>query len=85
MTEHVTVTAAEANRAFSKLLRQAQQGTRVTITSHGKPVAQLGPIDGDAAELEKRLKALERLRERWAKTEPVVVGPWTREELYERR
>ena len=47
----LTVTAAEANRSFSKLLRAAREGKRVTITSHGTPVAELGPVDGEPSRL----------------------------------
>ena len=84
MNRSLTVSAAEANRSFSKLLRAVQEGKRVTITSHGKPVAQIGPVDDDAAEKERLAKALEDLKAHWATLKPVVVGPWTREELYDR-
>ena len=80
----MTVSAAEANRSFSKLLRAAEEGTEVTITSHGKPAAKLVPIPARDIQDEERLEALREMQERWAKTEFVVVGPWTREELYER-
>ncbi len=83
----MTVPAAEANRRFSALLRAARNGTRVTITSHGQPVAELGPVsDGALSEdaQRKREIAFAALKAHWATLEPVVVGPWTREELYER-
>jgi hypothetical protein len=38
----------------------------------------------EAAKRARRLKALEALEAHWATLEPIVVGPWTREELYER-
>ena len=82
----LTVSAAEANRSFSKLLRAAKAGARVTITSHGEPVAELGPVSmasRDAAERERRREALEGLRDHWRTVVPVVVGPWVREDLYE--
>ena len=53
----LTVPAAEANRQFSKLLRAAREGTRITITSHGEPVAELGPVGGDVQEDEKKRRA----------------------------
>ncbi len=83
----LTVSAAEANRSFSKLLRAAKSGTRVTITSHGEPVAELGPVgraSRDFAEQERRRIALERLREHWNTVTPVIAGSWRREDLYER-
>ncbi len=82
----LTVPAAEANRQFSKLLRAAREGTRITITSHGEPVAELGPvtIDPEARESERLRDALAALEAHWATLTPMVVGPWTRDELYER-
>ncbi|HYD24238.1 MAG TPA: type II toxin-antitoxin system prevent-host-death family antitoxin [Croceibacterium sp.] len=79
-----TVTATEANRSFSKLLRAVQRGEKVEITSHGRKIAVLSPAELEGPSREQRLKALEKLKERWAKQEFVVIGPWTREELYER-
>jgi len=79
-----TVTASEANRSFSKLLRAVEQGEIVEITSHGRTVAQLKPIERDAPTREQRLAALDKLKKRWATQEFKVVGPWTREQLYER-
>jgi prevent-host-death family protein len=83
----LTVPATEANRSFSKLLRAAREGRRVTITSHGQPVAELIPA-GDsvrqASEAARRAAALAELEAHWATIEPRVVGPWTREELYDR-
>ena len=84
---HLTVPAAEATRSFSKLLRAVREGARITITSHGEPVAELGPVDAskiEDAEQQRWREAQERLEARWATIEPVVVGPWTRAELYDR-
>jgi len=79
-----TVTATEANRSFSKLLREVERGERIEITSHGRKVAVLQPAENEAARKARQLAALGKLKKRWAKQEFVVVGPWTREELYER-
>jgi prevent-host-death family protein len=81
------VPAAEANRSFSKLLRAAKDGRRVTITSHGEPVAELVPAGErarEAVQRARRLAALAELKAHWASIEPKVIGPWTREELYDR-
>ena len=76
------VSAAEANRNFSALLRRVQQGERVTITSRGRPVAEIAPPQQKCqAEREASLDALlARLRQQEVKS----IGPWNREELYER-
>ena len=73
------VPAAEANRSFSKLLRMVREGGRITITSHGEPVAVLGPPGSTGVE---RLEALEVLETHWASVTPVVAGAWTRDEIY---
>ena len=39
-----TMTAANANRHFSSLLRDARAGQTIQITSRGKPVAVVEPI-----------------------------------------
>jgi prevent-host-death family protein len=83
----LVVPAAEANRAFSKLLRAAREGKRITITSHGEAVAELVPAGERAREAAQRVRratALAELKAHWATIEPRVVGPWTREELYSR-
>src|SRR4029079_10499559 len=41
------VTATEANRSFSKLLRAVQRGERIEITSHGRTVAVLAPAESE--------------------------------------
>lgn len=84
MSKSITVSASDANRSFSRLLRAASEGTRIVITSHGKPVATLAAITTDDPEREQRLAALAELEKHWATVEPVVIGPWTREELYDR-
>lgn len=43
MDEHVT--AADANRSFSRILRGVQDGNSYVVTSHGRPVARIVPID----------------------------------------
>ena len=42
-----TVSAADANRDFSKLLRDVRNGNSVVITNHGKPIAKIIPFASD--------------------------------------
>ncbi len=74
------VSAADANRNFSSLLRRVREGRSVIVTSHGKPVAKIVPIDETNDWMKRaRVALLARLC-----AEPVVdVGRWTRDELYE--
>ncbi len=74
------VSAAEANREFSSLLRGVREGQTFVVTSHGKPVARITPAGQQEAVMERaRAALLARLEE-----QPIVeVGRWTRAELYE--
>ncbi|MDP3895974.1 MAG: type II toxin-antitoxin system prevent-host-death family antitoxin [Mesorhizobium sp.] len=76
-----TVTAAEANRDFSKLLRSVRDGESFIVTSHGTPVAKLVPIEDDLARRElAKQRVLERLRNQPALNLPKA----TRDEMNER-
>ena len=44
-----TIGAFEAKTHFSRLLEKAQQGTIIVVTRRGKPVAQLGPAEGQSS------------------------------------
>ena len=77
-----TISAADANREFSRLLRGVREGNSYVVTSHGRPIAKLVPVTDDDAEAKE--KAFQKLMAR-LRSQPVMdVGPWTREELYER-
>ncbi len=84
MNMHIKVTATEANRSFSRLLQEVRKGNRVTITSHGQPLATLAPAENEEERKARREEALRRLEKRWATQKHITIGPWTREELYER-
>ncbi len=63
-----TVSAYEAKTHLPRLLRAAERGETVIITRHGKPVAQLGPVEDqhgeDVAEVIERMKRARALRPR---------------------
>lgn len=73
------ISAAEANRKFSQVLREVREGHSYVVTSHGKPVARISPPHRQPSA---------RSREafiQWLKAQPVRnLGRWTRDELYER-
>lgn len=75
-----SVSAADANRRFSEVLRTVKKGRSVIVTSHGKPVAKITPVvEGEQAAKGARSALFVRLRaERGVK-----VGRWAREELYD--
>jgi prevent-host-death family protein len=74
------ISAADANRKFSLLLRGVREGRSYVVTSHGKPVARLIPADEhENVATGARAALLSRLEK-----QPVVhAGRWTRDELYE--
>lgn len=79
-----TISAVDANRHFSSLLRDVATGECVTVLSRGKPVATIGPVARESA---SRLLARQALLERLRQTQAQATGGaryWTRDELYER-
>lgn len=84
-----TVSAADANRHFSKLLREVANGEPVIVTSHGRPMVRIVPMSA-----EERLEAerVEADRQRaWEdfvlhlRTRPALNIPitWTRDDVYD--
>jgi prevent-host-death family protein len=74
------VSAADANRRFSHILRGVREGHSYVVTSHGRPVARIVPAGKheDAATSARSL-LLSRLE-----LQPVIdAGPWKRDDLYE--
>lgn len=75
-----TVTAGDANRHFSSLLREVATGEVITVLSRGKPVATIAPVRSDSLERETaKINLLSRLRQQT----PSGARDWTRDELYE--
>ena len=76
------ISAADANRRFSQLLRGVREDQMTyVVTSHGKPVARITPIDA-ASGISARAHAFLLAR---LKGQPALnAGSWTRDELYER-
>jgi prevent-host-death family protein len=56
-----SVGAFEAKTHLSQLLDAVEQGERVTITRHGKPVALLVPVE-PGVDLERRAAAIDKLK-----------------------
>lgn len=50
--------AAEANRQFSRILREVREGETIIVTSHGEPVAKIVPAGRDVAEREEAMSRL---------------------------
>jgi len=87
-----TVSAADADRRFSELLRTVKQGRSVVVTSHGKPVAKITPVVEDERAAEGARSALfarpaegarSALFARPGTGRAVNAGRWMRDELYD--
>ena len=80
-----TVSAAEANRSFSRLLRGVREGRTYLVTAHGRPLARIIPADSrDEQIVRTRRAALEALLRRIESQPAIDIGKWTRDELYDR-
>ena len=75
------VSASEANRSFSALLRQVAQGQSFTVHSHGRPVANLMPVsESGPRNAVARRGLLARLAAQPASGE---ARSWQRDDLYD--
>jgi prevent-host-death family protein len=74
------VQAVEVNRHFSRILREVRAGDHFTITAHGRPVAEISPVEPrDGLRAVAQVALVERLE-----SQPVQdIGAWTRDELYD--
>lgn len=78
------VSAADANRKFSLILRGVREGQSYVVTSHGRPVARIVPVEGgEGAATNVGAHARSALLAR-LKRQPVAnARRWTRDELYD--
>jgi prevent-host-death family protein len=75
-----TVTAADANRRFSRLLREVRDGHSYIVTSHGRPVARIAPVIEQRSS-QSQVALLAHLEGRPVRRRP--IGHWKRDELYD--
>ena len=77
---HLTYSTYEAKARFSEVMRLVREGRTVQISYHGKPVAEIRPIE-EKKTLEEHLDELERrgvivpARDRNAPIEPFANRP----------
>ena len=58
------VGAFEAKTHLAELLRRVENGERITITRHGKPVAMLVPPKEPASDVKAAIKAMREFRDK---------------------
>lgn len=75
------VSAAEANRNFSQILRHVKEGRTYVVTSHGNPVARIVPAKQSGVVAKAARSALmARLRDQPVQ---IVEHRWSRDDLYD--
>jgi prevent-host-death family protein len=77
-----SISSAEANRKFSQLLREVREGRTYVVTSHGRPVARISPVQSKHGRVGDS-PAWGRLLRRVRKQPVINIGRWTRAELYD--
>ncbi|RKX75393.1 MAG: type II toxin-antitoxin system prevent-host-death family antitoxin [Spirochaetes bacterium] len=75
-----TITATEANRRFSSLLRDVSKGEAYTVLSRGKPVATVRPVQSDDI---IHFSAKKRLLSRLKQNPATGIRNWSRNDLYD--
>jgi prevent-host-death family protein len=79
-----SISAREANQAFSRILGDAEAGEEVVITRRGKPVATLGPYR-EPAQTPEREAAVQRALALLRDAKPTGrARRFTRDEMHER-
>lgn len=73
------ISASDANQRFSQLLRQVQEGESFIVTSRGRPVAKVTPVDS----LDRQDSAIGALLDFVAALPRRRVEGWRRDDLYE--
>jgi prevent-host-death family protein len=71
---------AEANRQFSRILRDVRAGDSFVVTARGRPIARIVPVgEADPARVAARDALLRHLASQPARES----GRWLRDELYD--
>ncbi len=76
------ISASDANRKFSQVLREVKEGQTYVVTSHGRPVARIAPVPSKAGRVGDS-PGWGRLQRRLHKQPVKNIGRWTRDELYD--
>jgi prevent-host-death family protein len=65
-------------------LRGVREGRSYVVTSHGRPIAKLSPINDTKLADDRIREAAKRELLRRLESQPVIdIGRWTRDELYD--
>ena len=78
-----TISATDANREFSRLLGEVAAGQTFVVTSHGKPVARIVPLQADDSDRAERARKMRELLDQMARLPLRHAGRITRDDGYE--
>lgn len=78
-----TVSAAQANREFSKLMRIVETGEEVVVTSRGRPKMKLVRIEEVDDTAARRQRAFDELTERLRSQPTLNLPRLTRDDFYD--
>jgi prevent-host-death family protein len=78
-----TISARDANQAFSRLLKEVEKGEEVVITKHGEPVAVLSAYRPGQTGADREA-AIDRFVRMMRKGLPLGARRFTRDEMHER-
>lgn len=73
------ISASDANQRFSEMLREVQEGETFIVTSRGRPVAKVAPVD----DADRQGPAVDALLEFVAGLPRRRAEAWRRADLYE--
>ena len=73
------ISASDANQHFSEMLRDVQDGETFVVTSRGRPVAKVMPVD----DLDRQGPALDALLDFVTTLPRRRADAWRRDDLYE--
>ena len=72
------ISASDANQRFSELLREVQEGESFVVTSRGRPVAKVTPVD----DVDRQGPAIDGLLDFVAGLPRRRAEAWRRDDLY---
>lgn len=81
MNRRVSTTDVEQN--LTSIIHDVEEGETFVITSDGREVARLSPVEKFDVNSEKAKQARKELFEHLRQVKAIDIGPWTRAELYE--
>ena len=79
-----TISAADANRQVSRIMREVVRGETYVVTSRGRPAIRMEPVKDDEVEKARRAAAWDDLLKH-LKARPILNIPvtWTRNDIYD--